>query len=210
MTTIPNTVTNEQLLAAMQNAVEPALVLFGGKTLEEVRNYLRQRTPEYDIFGSDASVVNKINILNELILLHNHHKRMVDWYKQQGPESEKAAQDWEYDEKKVLMLIHSLMGVALGDKDPYYQEQSTKATFIGELSDESIEVFEHFGNEAAALLNQYACAVEDALIEQVKRNNELKKELAALKGEPEPELLNTNIAQSEMAGKLKEILANKN
>ena len=43
-----------------------------------------------------------------------------------------------------------------------------------------------------------------------QETNELKKELAALKGEPEPELLNTNIAQSEMAGKLKEILANKN
>ena len=210
MTTIPNTVTNEQLLAAMQNAVEPAPVLFGGKTLEEVKNYLRQRNPEYDTFGSDASVINKINILNELLLLHNHHERMVDWYKQQGSESEKAAQGWEYDEKKVLMLIHALMGIALGDKDPYYQEQSTKATFIGELSDESLEVFEHFGNEAAALLNKYACAVEDALIEQVTRNNELQKELAVLKSEPEPELQNTDIAKSEMAGKLREVFNLKN
>ena len=36
-----------------------------------------------------------------------------------------------------------------------------------------MEVLEHFGAEAPALLNQYACAVEDALIEQVQRGQHL-------------------------------------
>ena len=37
----------------------------------------------------------------------------------------------------------------------------------------SLEVLEHFGAEAPALLNQYACAVEDALIEQVQRGQSM-------------------------------------
>ena len=46
------------------------------------------------------------------------------------------------------------------------------------LSDESIEVMSHFGLEAPKLLNEYCCALEDALIEQVKVGNELKEMLA--------------------------------
>ena len=41
--------------------------------------------------------------------------------------------------------------------------------YLSQISDSSLEVLEHFGAEAPALLNQYACAVEDALIEQVQR-----------------------------------------
>ena len=45
--------------------------------------------------------------------------------------------------------------------------------YLSGISDESLEVLEHFGAEAPALLNTYACAVEDALIEQVQRGNSL-------------------------------------
>jgi hypothetical protein len=44
--------------------------------------------------------------------------------------------------------------------------------YLNGISDASLEVLEHFGAEAPALLNQYACAVEDALIEQVQRAND--------------------------------------
>ena len=43
--------------------------------------------------------------------------------------------------------------------------------YLSGISGESLEVLEHFGAEAPALLNTYACAVEDALIEQVQRGN---------------------------------------
>ena len=43
----------------------------------------------------------------------------------------------------------------------------------------SLEVLEHFGAEAPALLNNYACAVEDALIEQVQRGNSMNHMLDA-------------------------------
>jgi hypothetical protein len=42
-------------------------------------------------------------------------------------------------------------------------------SYLNQISDDSLEVLEHFGAEAPALLNTYACAVEDALIEQVQR-----------------------------------------
>ena len=55
-----------------------------------------------------------------------------------------------------------------------YQAQQMQAPqvndgYLSQISDESLEVLEHFGAEAPSLLNTYACAVEDALIEQVQR-----------------------------------------
>lgn len=205
MTTIPNAVTNDQLLSAMQQAIEPEPVLFAGKTLDELQDYLYATSPKYNEFGDDAAVINKINILNELVLLHQYHERMVEHYKQHE-ETEEVAQAWARDAGKVLMLIHALKGVELGNKDPFYTEPSVVTTFMGELTSESLEVVEHFGIEAPALLNKYSCAVEDALIEQVEKNNELRKEIARLKGEPEPELMNTKVANNEMAGKIKDML----
>lgn len=40
-------------------------------------------------------------------------------------------------------------------------------SFVKGLSEESIEVIEHFGTEAAHLLNQYSCSLEDALLKFV-------------------------------------------
>ena len=51
--------------------------------------------------------------------------------------------------------------------------------YLSGISDASLEVLEHFGAEAPALLNQYACAVEDALIEQVQRGNSMIHTLEA-------------------------------
>ena len=44
--------------------------------------------------------------------------------------------------------------------------------YLSSISDQSLEVLQHFGAEAPQLLNTYACAVEDALIEQVGRNQQ--------------------------------------
>jgi hypothetical protein len=48
-------------------------------------------------------------------------------------------------------------------------QEAVSDAYLSQISDESLEVLEHFGAEAPVLLNQYACAVEDALIEQVQR-----------------------------------------
>jgi hypothetical protein len=49
------------------------------------------------------------------------------------------------------------------------QSASVSDGYLSQISDDSLEVLEHFGAEAPQLLNTYACAVEDALIEQVQR-----------------------------------------
>ena len=51
--------------------------------------------------------------------------------------------------------------------------------YLSQISDESLEVLEHFGAEAPNLLNNYACAVEDALIEQVQRGQSMSLMLEA-------------------------------
>ena len=51
---------------------------------------------------------------------------------------------------------------------PVQQEAVASDAYLSAISDDSLEVLEHFGAEAPALLNTYACAVEDALIEQVQ------------------------------------------
>ena len=51
--------------------------------------------------------------------------------------------------------------------------------YLSQISDTSLEVLEHFGAEAPALLNQYACAVEDALIDQVKTTQSMNLMLNA-------------------------------
>ena len=65
-----------------------------------------------------------------------------------------------YSEAQVEQLV-----------DRAIQHGASKAAdaYLSQVSDESLEVLQHFGAEAPYLLNQYACAVEDALIEQVQR-----------------------------------------
>jgi len=59
------------------------------------------------------------------------------------------------------------------------QSASVSDNYLSAISDNSLEVLEHFGAEAPALLNNYACAVEDALIEQVGRNQHMNLVLDA-------------------------------
>jgi hypothetical protein len=42
--------------------------------------------------------------------------------------------------------------------------------YLSDVSDESLEVLSHFGAEAPALLNRYACTVEDALLAQAEQS----------------------------------------
>lgn len=44
--------------------------------------------------------------------------------------------------------------------------------YLASVSEESLEVLNHFGAEAPALLNRYACTVEDALIQQAEQTAE--------------------------------------
>ena len=65
-----------------------------------------------------------------------------------------------YSEQQVEQLVDRALQVGA---------EKAQDAYLSQVSDQSLEVLQHFGAEAPILLNQYACAVEDALIEQVQR-----------------------------------------
>lgn len=66
--------------------------------------------------------------------------------------------------------IPSLQQAVQQQAAPVSEASQSVDSYLSQISDQSLEVLEHFGAEAPYLLNQYSCAVEDALIEQVQRN----------------------------------------
>lgn len=51
--------------------------------------------------------------------------------------------------------------------------------YLDNISNESLEVLSHFGPEAPFKLNTYACQVEDALLEALKKQQQQAQEIAA-------------------------------
>lgn len=63
---------------------------------------------------------------------------------------------------------------------PSYSSAPTAAAsdeYLQNVSSESLEVLQHFGAEAPALLNRYACVVEDALLAQARQTAEALQNL---------------------------------
>ena len=93
---------------------------------------------------------------------------------------------WLQDVEKIEDIIARLKGISLrveGDfnYDPYEDKSYDK--YLSGISDDSLEVLKHFGGEAPDLLNRYSCAVEDALIEQVKKVTQLAEIIEKLTGQ---------------------------
>ena len=59
-------------------------------------------------------------------------------------------------------------------------QESGRDEYLGSVSDESIQVLQHFGPEAPALLNRYACTVEDALLSQAQQSTQALQQLEQL------------------------------
>lgn len=97
---------------------------------------------------------------------------------QQAPYSAQAtyspqASTQAYSESEVASLLQQ-QAASLQQSAPAVSDG-----YLSQISDESLEVLEHFGAEAPQLLNTYACAVEDALIEQVQRGQSMSLMLEA-------------------------------
>jgi type II secretory pathway pseudopilin PulG len=66
---------------------------------------------------------------------------------------------------------------------PAYQQAPTSAPapaadgYLESVSNESLEVLQHFGAETPALLNRYACVVEDALLTQAQQTAQALQQL---------------------------------
>jgi hypothetical protein len=63
---------------------------------------------------------------------------------------------------------------------PVAAPESGSDQYLASLSNESLEVLGHFGSEAPALLNRYACTVEDALLQQAQQSTEALQQLGQL------------------------------
>jgi hypothetical protein len=84
-----------------------------------------------------------------------------------------------YTAQQVQQLLDQQQAQIAQPLQTQEQDVAVRDGYLSQISDESLEVLEHFGAEAPAMLNTYACAVEDALIEQVRRGQALHKVLNA-------------------------------
>ena len=103
------------------------------------------------------------------------------------PTSQPQVSTQAYSESEVSQLVQQAAQHGAAQAQDQY---------LSGISNESLEVLEHFGAEAPALLNTYACAVEDALIEQVTRGNQMHTMLQAA-GE-ERQAMNTMLTNPDV------------
>ena len=103
------------------------------------------------------------------------------WAQQARQTSVPQASTPAYSASEVQQLLAQQQAQLQGQAQSQAQRQTASASdgYLAGISDVSLEVLEHFGSEAPALLNNYACAVEDALIEQVGRNQSMNTLLNA-------------------------------
>ena len=87
-----------------------------------------------------------------------------------APTSSPQASTQGYSEGQVNALV---------DQAIQHGASQAQDAYLSQVSDASLEVLQHFGAEAPSLLNTYACAVEDALIEQVQRGQSMSLMLEA-------------------------------
>lgn len=79
------------------------------------------------------------------------------------------------------------MAINSGDlnRPKKFKGRVPKTIHLDDLTDESIDTIEHFGPNAAGLLNVYSCELEDALVKTVEKlvqtTNEVKRLRAILK-----------------------------
>ena len=183
---IPNAASTADLQAAMAETRKEEIT-YNGMTLTQLMNHLLRAGKPWQVFTGDRLVIQKTSILLELAQMKSFHENQAKAADAAG--DKELAQSWQEDADGLNRTMMQLRGVWMGERDQCYikYEAPTSDTYLSQLSNESLDVLQHFGSEAPSLLNKYSCAVEDALIEQVKKNQELQAEIAQLKGEPAPE-----------------------
>jgi hypothetical protein len=154
--------------------------LYHGLTFEQLLPKLYEQVSVSDNYEGDMALIHKYMGAIIINKLKNHHYDVANEYEKKADYS--TANSWRADGRKLQKAYDLISNVSMASYDAIYNENPV-SDYLSEISSDSLEVLEHFGAEAPILLNRYSCAVEDALIEQVRRNTQLRKELAELKGE---------------------------
>lgn len=173
-----------------------------GMTRTELLNHLWGQLNFDGYSQDDALTACKYFAISMLTKFENFHLDVAKILDEDG--QTENSKGWKEDAAYLAKSREYLAAVRMSEKDEMYSETAPTDDYLTQVSNESLEVLQHFGAEAPKLLNDYSCALEDALIEQVKAATGLKKELAALKGE-EPDL-SDEAARLEMAQQLKAAL----
>jgi len=86
----------------------------------------------------------------------------------------------DFTEGKDKSTIDAALRKVAEENGQVIKRDLPEVIVVSELSEESQDILEHFGLEAPALLNNFAISVEDAVIEQVGKNLELRKKYEEL------------------------------
>lgn len=171
----------EALLQAKGIEIDQEKVhLYNGLTFEQLLPKLLEQITVSDAYEGDFALIHKYMGAIIINKLKNHHYDVANDCEKKADYAN--ANTWRADGRKLQKAYDLLTNVNMASYDAIYNDTPVR-DYLSEISSESLEVLEHFGAEAPVLLNRYSCAVEDALIEQVEKNTQLRKELAALKGE---------------------------
>lgn len=99
-----------------------------------------------------------------------------------APVSYQAAQSISAPQTSPYQQTQAYSPATLPQAAPYSGAQSAPSSdeYLQNVSSESLEVLQHFGAEAPALLNRYACVVEDALLNQAQQTAQAMEHLQQL------------------------------
>ena len=177
---IPNAVSTEDLKKAMEEAKSRQEVLMHGMSIGQLFEFLEENDLNMNQFGNDAPIIDKFRILIGLDRLKRMHSKIIEL--KRGECDQISAALWESDAEQLNKAMALIRGVNLGPKDISYSDYEEHDDYLNKISEESLDVLQHFGLEAPARLNQYRCAVEKALRELSHHYAEIAAELAQLKG----------------------------
>ena len=157
-------------------------IVFAEFTRGEVDEWWQTNKPDFKAFGNRSLDAVKWVTIQMLEVLRAYHR--INARNSNLDEEQRGY--WDEDAKRLDDIIARTQGIQLGEDDKQfqpYEEKHKVDSYLSGISDDSLEVLEHFGAEAPKLLNDYSCALEDALINQVELTQKLQAELAVLKGE---------------------------
>ena len=155
--------------------------VFGEYTHAQMLEWWREARLDFKQFGELMPNAVKWIAIMSLEGLAAIHRQQAE----NKNTDENEREFWKADAEKLEDIIARVQGVHLGGDESQskeYEEKNPVDPYLSTISDDSLEVLKHFGAETPNLLNNYSCALEDALIEQTKKVQELSQVIEGLTG----------------------------
>ena len=148
---IPNAVSTEDLIKALERAKSPQEVLVNGMSIGQLFEFLEANDINLSQFGDDAPIIDKFRVLIGLDRLKRMHSKVVEL--KRGECDQISASLWESDAEQLDKAMALIRSVDLGPKDLSYSDYEEKDDYLNKISEESLEVLQQFGLVCVAILN---------------------------------------------------------